>query len=190
MSFILLGIINSQVEAEAGGAYELIATQLITTNTADLTFSSIPQTYKHLQIRYVARGNNNVTNLRFQLNGDTGSNYANHSLWGSGSAVFSDNSTSSSSMQTAEFDHDGASSAGAFSPGIFDFLDYSSSAKNTTMRGLAGRDGDNGNVTPRIRLRSAAWFNTAAVTSLTVFTDSGTGRFVSCSRFSLYGIKG
>lgn len=178
--------------AGAGGAapaFELISTQLITTNTADLTFSSIPQTYKHLQLRYVARANNNVTNLRFRLNGDTGSNYATHSLHTQSTGVFSDNSTSTTSMYSCEFSFDGASPTGAFSPGIMDFLDYSATSKNTTMRGLAGQC-EPAWVTGRLRLRSAAWFNTAAVTSLTIFTDSGTGRFVAGSRFSLYGIKG
>lgn len=183
-----IGFFATAGAGAAAGAFELIATQLITTNTADLTFASIPQTYKHLQLRYVARGNNNVTNLRFRLNGDTGGNYANHSLFGNGSSVFSDNSTSSTRMFTSEFSYDSGSPAGAFTPGIVDFLDYSSSSKNTTMRCLMGFN--DAGVTPNIRLRSAAWFNTAAVTSLLVFTDSGTGRFVSGSRFSLYGIKG
>jgi hypothetical protein len=182
-----LGLLGASLPP--AGAYELIATQLITANTADLTFTSIPQTYKHLQIRYVARGNNNVTNLRFRLNGDTGANYATHSLFGTGSGVFSDEITSTTRMFTSEFPHDGVP-ANIFGAGVFDFLDYSSAAKNTTMRGIAGQDSANDSLFPRIRLRSAAWFNTAAVTSLTVFTDSGTGRFVSGSRFSLYGIKG
>jgi hypothetical protein len=184
-----LGFFATTGAGAAAGAYELIATQLITANTADLTFASIPQTYKHLQIRYVARGNNNVTNLRFRLNSDSGTNYSNHSLFGNGSGVFSDNDTNSTSMQTTEFAHDGVL-ANVFGPGVFDFLDYSSASKNTTMRGLAGQDSANGDLTPRIRLRSAVWRNTAAVTSLTVFTDSGTGRFVSGSRFSLYGLRG
>jgi hypothetical protein len=183
-----LGFFATTGAGAAAGAYELIATQLITANTADLTFTSIPQTYKHLQLRFVARGNNNVTNLRFRLNSDTGSNYANHSLFGNGSGVFSDNSTSSTRMFTSEFSYDSASPTGAFTPGIVDFLDYSSSSKNTTIRCLMGFN-DSG-VTPNIRLRSSAWFNTAAVTSLLVYTDSGTGRFVAGSRFSLYGIKG
>ena len=33
------------------GAYESIGTTVITSDTASVTFSSIPQTYKHLQLR-------------------------------------------------------------------------------------------------------------------------------------------
>jgi len=77
------------------------------------------------------------------------------------------------------------STSGAFAAGIIDILDYTNTSKNTTVRGFAGITGT---TTPKIELKSGAWLNTSAVSSVTLFR-SGLP-FVSGSRFSLYGIKG
>lgn len=164
--------------------YELISTTLISSNTASVTFDSIPSDYKHLQIRMVTRrsdsGNNNV---RLRFNSDSGSNYRNHFLYGDGSSVTSGTSTSTytlASRSTASND-----TANAFGTGICDILDYNSTSKNTTIRSLAGNPGGTGNF---VWLYSGLWLNTNAVTSITLLeADSN---FVSGSRFSLYGIKG
>jgi hypothetical protein len=71
-------------------AYESIATVTVGSGgIADFTFTSIPSTYTHLQIRaywgFTDTGNNTWLNTRF--NSDSGTNYAYHSLRANGSTL-------------------------------------------------------------------------------------------------------
>jgi len=81
-------ILDSGGAGGAGaGAFESIAT-LSGSGVSTVTFSSIPSTYKHLQVRMfgqAAGGSGGVVRMRF--NGDTGTNYTAHYLTGYGSTV-------------------------------------------------------------------------------------------------------
>ena len=178
--------------AAGGGAYDLLETTLISTNTASVTFSNLNtySAYKHLQIRAVARTARTAFSLDaidLQFNGDTANNYAWHSLVGNGSSVTSfaaPTSLNPSAMTVAQISSNLAPS-GAFGAGVIDILDFSNTSKNTTIRSLAGYFSDSSR--REISLRSGVWLNTAAVTSLTLKGQSDS--FVSGTRFSLYGIK-
>jgi hypothetical protein len=50
MSFMLLGILNSQAAGGGAADWEIIGAQTLGANTATVTFSSIPDTFKHLQL--------------------------------------------------------------------------------------------------------------------------------------------
>ena len=173
-------------EAYSPGAYELISTTLISSDTSTVTFSSIVGTYKHLQIRVAARTTGTGTGdggLQIQLNSDTAANYAQHSLEGNGSAVSSGGSASTSNIQIGA-SAGGGTSANIFGVSVIDILDYANTNKNTTIRGLSGANG----TSSRVALKSGVWLNTAAVSSILLYR-SGLS-FVAGSRFSLYGIKG
>jgi hypothetical protein len=190
MSFILLGVLNSQATASGlANDFDLLETTLLSTTTASVTFSSLGSysAYKHLQLRIVTRGDTNwggTTYLR--MNSDTGSNYARHALAGFGSSVAS-NGNSSAAFIALPFTTADASEpvAQAFGGSVIDILDFANTSKNTTVRGLGGtKRSDSG---AGIEMKSGVWINTAAVTSLTISGSSGT--FLAGSRFSLYGIK-
>jgi hypothetical protein len=74
--------------------------------------------------------------------------------------------------------------ANSFGAGVIDILDFSSTTKNTTTRVLAGNAG----TTASVQFQSGLFNNTAAITSMTIFGN--TGNLVAGTRFSLYGIKG
>jgi hypothetical protein len=175
----------------AAGSYELISTQILTTTAASVTFSSIPSTYKHLQIRMnVADGDLGSTKGLFvKFNGDTGTNYRFKRLYGTGSAVATSDSgpgfTYIHFLQAMMGDVDGA-----FAPQIVDILDYASTAKYKTAKLLGGFNGSSGN--NRITLQSALWTSTAALSTILIEPQNtdGTPIFKAASRFSLYGIKG
>ena len=172
-----IGFFATAGAGAGGGAFELISTQLITSSTASVTFSSIPQTYKHLQIRYVYKPVSGNATLQGRFNGDSTSAYNQHTLFGNGSSVGSNYSTGSEISQLGY-----ANSLTSYEGfGVIDILDYSSSSKNTTTRTFRGR-------LDEVRVASGLWRNTAAVTSIFLNTDSST--FAAGSRFSLYGIKG
>jgi hypothetical protein len=56
--------------------------------TANVTFSSIPQDYTHLQLRMIIKGHTaNTNNTQIQFNSDTATNYSWHYVRGTGSAA-------------------------------------------------------------------------------------------------------
>jgi hypothetical protein len=170
-----------------GNAMELISTQILGIAAATITFSSIPQTYKHLQLRVVVRGSqafNGVSSYTIATNGAS-SVYSYHSLVGNGSSVTSFDGNTRAPNWGIGVMSIGNDPANAFGASIYDFLDYTASSKNTTVRGLSGGFGAGVN---NIRLDSGAYNATGATTSITL--SNGGGNFVVGSRFSLYGVKG
>ena len=153
---------------------------------ASVTFSSIPQTYTHLQIRGILRGDRVVTDSEFniRINGDSGTNYSYHNLTGDGASATS-GGTANGTDANIGFNPGASETASIFGVMIIDFLDYANTNKYKTWRSLVGYDG-NGN--GRVRLGSGNWRSTNAITSIT-FNPSA-NNFTEYSSFALYGIKG
>lgn len=178
----ILGIIASQNYPRITGSYESIATTTVGAGgSSTITFSSIPSTYKHLQIRVLGRVPS-FTIITFQVNGDTGNNYSIHNFGGDGSSTYV-GATSSYSFGGAGVLSPATST---FSADIIDILDYTNTSKYKTFRTLSGYDA---NGSGRIELRSSLWQSTSAITSIVLSTDSG-GAYQQYSQFALYGIKG
>ena len=168
------------------GDFQSIATTTVGVGgTGTITFSSIPQTYKHLQIRALTKseGVQDSTDMRF--NGDTGSNYSYHALYGTGSAAGSEASTSRTSA-IAGFSAVQSSDTSIFSCGVLDILDYTDTNKYKTTRTLSGFDTNGAGV---VYLVSNVWISTSAITSILLYPRAG-GDFNQYSHFALYGIKG
>jgi hypothetical protein len=180
-----LGILSAaSVGPVAEGDFELIATGFGTGSSGVISFSSIPATYKHLQIRYTAKNSSSATQMNITMNGVTSGVYMRHSLLGNGSAVSSTaSSTSQTSIQLVE-SMANSTFANAVNAGVIDILDYSSTSKNTTIKALYGM-ADNLN---RLYLSSGLYNQTTAVSSLTLTASAD--NFAALSRFSLYGIRG
>jgi len=186
MSFMLLGILNSQASGGGGAsAYDLLETTTLTSTASSVTFSGLGSysDYAHLQIRAVVRSNRSSVsdNLDIQINSDTGNNYAYHSIVGTGGTVFGEPAGATNKIRTEPPIPASTDPANTFSARIIDILDFSSSSKNTTTTSLQGSY-------PRgIGVTSGGWDNADAVTLLTLIAQSGS--FVSGCRFSLFGIK-
>jgi hypothetical protein len=165
---------------------EPIATQLLGSAQATITFSNIPQGYKHLQIRYIARSSHTGQDgFKIQLNGVTTSLYSYHYLGGNGSAVYSGASANATFMQGTSFAGSDAAT-NVFGSGILDVLDYASSIKNKTLRSLGGFDSNGAGVS---EMWSGSSYITSPITSITLFSFNAKN-ITTNSRFSLYGIKG
>ena len=159
-----------------------IATQTVGAGgAATVTFSSIPQTYSHLQIRgFVLSGV--ADNLDMNFNGDsTGSAYARHWVWGDGSSV---QTTGNVNMGTAQFGFTGGNSSYPWS-GVTDILEYTNTNKNKVVRSLGGYDNSSSG---RVQFQSAIWANSAAITSIVIKNDGGSN-FSQYTSFALYGVK-
>jgi hypothetical protein len=189
----ILGIVASsnyqRVAPDTGAMFPLGMVQVGSGGAANITFSSIPSTYKHLQIRCLARttyaSGTDGDYLKMQFNSDTGSNYATHQISGDGSSASAAAFTSQTAMYPARAGATGLS-ANIFGDLIIDVLDYSLTTKYKTMRNLGGYDANGSGI---IRLVSGLWMNTNAVTSIKIEAGSGTG-LEQYSSFALYGIKG
>ena len=163
------------------GAFDALATITLSTAQATVTFSGIPSTYTHLQLRSsVISGA--VDNLDMNFNGDsTGANYVRHWLWGDGSSA---QATGNTNMGTAQFGYGGGSSTTPTAV-ITDILDYANPYKNKVLRSLGGYDF---NSTGRIQFQSALWIKTDAITSFVIKNDGG-GNFSAGTSFALYGVR-
>ena len=164
-------------------SYESIATLNGDGSTASITFSSIPSTYKHLQIRANFITNVAGNSVSWRANGDTASNYADHTLSGSGTVASANYSVPATSAQF--FGAQSGTSTTYPNVVIFELIDYASTTKYKTARIFAGVD-ENGS--GEVALFSGLWMSTSAVNSLTIRMSSSF--FKTSSTFSLYGIKG
>ena len=181
MTPISLGIFASANQSAGATSFESIATVSVSSNTATITFSSIPQTYTHLQVRGIARTNRNSTIDSYQFNLNGNNNTKSHELRGDGA------SASASSGNVANGIIPGntatASSFGAF---VTDILDYTSTTKNKTVRTICGFD--NNGSGGEIDFTSSFYDSTSAITSITITVGTGNS-YVQYSHFALYGIK-
>jgi len=166
------------------GDYESIATINGNGSTATITFSSIAATYSHLQVRVLARVTAGGEDLSVRFNSDTGANYTRHRLTGSGTGAAAAAGNASVNQITTLGSAGMPSTASIYAVTIIDVLDYANTNKYKTARMLSGQDS---NGSGGIELTSGAWMNTAAITSLTIFSNSS--NYPTAASFALYGIK-
>ena len=184
----ILGIYASQISGHLfapSGAYDSIATTTLSSPAASITFSSIPATYTHLQIRGIARSTAAAGNVSIAYNSDTGSNYAGHDLYGDGATAAAGGGGSRVPSNIGVIAVPVSTDlANSFGVGVVDILDYSSTTKYKTVRVLTGFDvnGSGG----YILFRSELWMNTNAISTITM----SLANFDTYSSVALYGIKG
>ena len=150
-----------------------------------VTFSSIPSTYKHLQIRCLARSTYATTqdNAYFIFNSDTSSSYAFHYLYGTG-ATAAAGGLATQTKNLLDGEPGSSIAANIFGATVLDILNYSNTNKYKTSRMLTGWDG---NGSGNIALQSGLWQSTSTVNAITI---TNTSSFAQYSSFALYGIKG
>jgi hypothetical protein len=174
----LLGTLSSGVPT---GSYESIASAS-PAGSMDTTFSSIPTTYKHLQIRfYMPNCTTAPGNLWYYPNGNTTANKTLHELNGTGTvqaAAVTGLPWNRICYQNVANNYPMVS--------ITDILDYSSATKNKTTRVFWGNEPNA--VNSFVALTTGYIPITAAFTSITVGRDSG--NFPTGTSIALYGIKG
>lgn len=180
------------------GAYESIATYTPSGSTGTVTFSSIPQTYTHLQLRIQARGTSGsggyYTSVAVTLNGDTtAGNYYWHYVGGNGASTIGSSGSGYSTNSLINIPN-ALNTASVFAGGIIDIYDYTSTTKNKTLRSINGAELNNTSGFPysgAIFLSSMLWKKTPeAITSITFTADSTySTNFAAGSSFALYGVK-
>jgi hypothetical protein len=186
----ILGIMASGMSGNLwapGKDFDSIATVTVSSPVSSISFTSIPSTYRHLQIRAIARGTVAQGEMQtfYQFNSDTGSNYAYHLLRGNGTAAFADGAGSAANTSAQTRYSAANATSGIFGAGITDILDYANTSKNKTVRNLGGVDA---NGSGQVYFTSGLWVNTSAITSIYIGINDG-GNFAQYTQFALYGVK-
>jgi hypothetical protein len=175
-------------------SFDSIATAMGTGSSSTITFSSIPATYKYLQIRTMSKdaaGGNASSDLRLQFNGSTSAIYDNQWVYGNGgypSAVTTQVSLNDNYASINRANQGSAAATDFYGVSIIDIIDYASTVKNKTVRSRSGSE-DNNTVFSTTSMTSCTWRSTAAISSITIINGFG-NNFTNKSIFALYGIKG
>lgn len=158
----------------ATNTYVAIATQTLISNTATVTFSSIPSTYTDLVLVAVVKNSSTLNNGRFFFNNDTSALYSGTYLQGNGSAASTGRVSNVNSCYTPEI------STTDWTIITANIMNYSNTTtfKSTIIRGGTASD------------RTAEWVDLYRSTNAISRLDFETfgGNLVAGSTFSLYGI--
>jgi hypothetical protein len=180
----ILGVVASSKLVAPAGDYESIASFSLGSNTSTVTFSGIPSTYSHLQLR------SSVTqtvegNVRWRVgNGtvDTGSNYYQQVIISYQSSVNGGGMGGADNFPVIWV-------AGNTYPavGIIDLWEYSNANKRKTIS-IRNGHATNGTGATRLWYWNQFWNDTNTINIISITSEGGS--FITGSQFALYGIKG
>ena len=167
---------------------EAIATQYLEADAASVTFSSIPQTYEHLQLRGSCRMNESgymYGNLYLQMGDgsiDTGTNYSTHDMNGAASSPAASAATGAAQIVLRATPDGPSTVATYYGTFICDLLDYVNTDKNVTTLSLCMTANPE-----QVAYCSGLWDSTAAVDTIKLAPSAGD--WVRGSEFTLYGLN-
>jgi hypothetical protein len=121
-----------------------IAGSKLSSNTNPVSFTNIPQTFTHLQLRWNARATyaGTSSSIYFIINNKTAAtDWSHHELYATGTGALSRNnsvSTSTSTLPAALASANGL--ANTYGAGIIDILDYTNTTKRKVFRAFYGQN--------------------------------------------------
>jgi hypothetical protein len=171
-------------------SYESIQTVTVGSGgTSTITFSSIPATYTHLQLRMIGKtsSTDNGSGISLSIN-SSGLSYYHRITSFRGGGTY--DSQAGAGSLIGYFPCTASGVDNMFGGMVLDILDYTNTNKNKTTRnfwaytnnGVAGGS-------EFLGIHSGLWNNTSAITSLSLTAESSR-TFSQYSHFALYGIKG
>ena len=158
--------------------YDKIATNILSSAVATITFSSIPATYTDLVVIISAKTTSAAQNLLMRVNSDTGTNYSTTLLTGSGTAV---GSVKTSNATQGALDNYGYPDTANHNITTVNIMNYANTSvyKSWLSRANNAANGSTALV--------GLWRSTSAINAVEIFISSNT--FTAGSTFTLYGIK-
>jgi hypothetical protein len=191
MSPILTGVIASGVSGNlANPAWDFIAGVSNLGGVSTYTFNSIPQTYKHLQIRAMTKCNRSNVNapLWVNVNGDeTNANYTTIYFYTFGTSANIDQAWSTGEGGFSVSGAGNTVGSNVFGGGYMNIYNYTETNKFKNGLGISSINNFSSGDQVLGPIFSV-WKNTNAITSVTVRAFEGT--FVGGSAVSIYGLKG
>lgn len=192
--------------AQAGyatGNFVSLQTLTGTGSSGTLTFTDIPQTFRHLQIHALTKGTATGSvqgTYRIQINGDTGNNYASTQLVGNGAgtsqvfqvAAVSQNAIfAPNSMYWNTFCSSGTTNS--MGAAIININEYTNSSWYKTVRTIDGHERGNNDDTSRVDIGGGVYTSSSPITSITfqIYDEAGSlTNFTTTTKIALYGIVG
>lgn len=178
------------VPASGGGstaALTKISETVLASTAATINFSNIPATYRHLQIVFMGRAADVVTDryLYIRFNNDTGAHYYDQRLYANGTTVAAGQTEAQTNAAVADLT--AASDANSLASGaVIDIPDYATTTwekvalgRSTLVMSTAAAGMEN-------RISGVHWANTAAINQITLYPQ--TGNFVAGTIASLYAL--
>lgn len=184
----ILGFIASSF-AQNTGAFDFIEKQTVVgSSTNIITFSTLPITYRHLQIRTMTRNNRASTNGPnwLSFNGDTSTNYRAPYMYSNGDATSTGTGFSTSDPGIGITAAGNTASSYMFGVATVTIFDYRGSTYKSVVSVGGFNNQDTGDHLSAIN--NGIWLNTAAITSISF--SAFTNPLIAGSVFALYGIKG
>jgi len=166
--------------------YNLISSQVLGSSAASVTFSSIPQTYTDLVLKWSALDDQAdlMQTVRMKINGSTVSEYSWTQLYDSAGTVGSYTSGTATNNQFAYGTNGASNTANTFSSYEVYIPNYTV-AVNKPFGSFGVVESNSANA--YIITNAHLWRDNAAITSLLLYPN--TGNFVANSSFYLYGLK-
>ena len=169
-------------------AFEFITAVSGTGSSGRIDFTSIPQTYKHLQIRGVLRGSTSNSSFGVFYNNDN-SDYGWQRTEYNTSGTTNSNSGISASYGPDNVWANGSDWAANYhSSFIMDIVDYTNTNKFKTATIFGGGIAET-NGHENVGHWTGLWNDLSAINQVTIF-QRWSGYWTTTSRFSLYGVKG
>ena len=173
--------INSMLAGYSGNDFHHLLSVRVGADSSEVIFNNLQRystDYDHLQLWWNCKSTDaaNQRILFAQLNGDTTqTNYWRHIILSEpgGGGVYSYQGISASLGYT--------SGSARFAQGIAEMNDAFSSIKTKSVRSISGGDAT------YLHFHNSVWNNTAPITSIRIFVESGS--VASGSDFYLYGVK-
>lgn len=187
----ILGTIASS-SFEAVGDFESIASAVDTGGGGGvITFNDIPNTYQHLEIRLLAKGDNTTYDSIYvtaRFNNDSSALYNCQRIYGNPSglnvlAMYNGTYTDQFICGILVASGGGTNSANN-SPCIIRVMDYTNTNKFKTVNSYAGYNRNSGS-NATVDVGSGLWRSTSAISRIDLY-----GGFKNYTVASLYGIKG
>lgn len=168
--------------------YSLIASNTLSSSATSVSFSSIPNSFTDLVVRYSVRGANAFSSetLFIRFNGVT-SSYNKTDLQATGTAAASGTQSSASNLQIGVF-NGGTSISNTFTPAEIYIPNYAVT-RNKPLGAVSFFESNSTTAGDwYIFADGGFWTNTSAINSI-AFSQSSGRDFASGSSFFLYGIK-
>lgn len=168
-------------------AYDVIGTSYASSTVDTVTFSSIPSTYKALEIRIYGGGiSGSTSSIKMNVNGDTTSTNYYITRWN-----YTGNTSSPYIQGTNAFVIDDGmdDNTNQYSCWHGIIVGY---AETNAIKGAYIQNGAiRGNTLSSqvINSSSWAWLSTSAINSITFSHNNGSSRFRVGTRFTVYGLK-
>lgn len=158
----------------AGGTYNVIGTTTLTTSTATVTFSSIPQTYTDL-VLVICGTQNSQSDALVRFNSDTNSNYSRIAMYpSSGNSMSSLVQSNQSGVAFSYFN----TSIGMAVLNIFNY------SNTTTFKPVVAKH--NGAGVTQLTANCGMWRSTSAINTVDIW--AGGNNYQSGTTMTLYGI--